>query len=90
MADALEEKGRDFTSPKFGKTKLEAVFGPEEIAFVAKNFPHSVDIQSILSLASGQSCLVETGASFLETKSLILKFISLPNSSIKNGYICLQ
>ena len=74
MADALEEKDRDFTSPKFGKTKLEAVFGPEEIAFVAKNFPQSIDIQSILSLASGQSCMLESGSSFVGTKSLIIKF----------------
>ena len=34
--------------------------------------------------------MAETGSSFIGTKSLIIKFSCLPNSSIKNGYICLQ
>ena len=90
MAYALEEKNRHFGSSTCRKTTLKAVFGPEETAFVAKNFPDSIDIQGILSLASGQSCMLESGSSFIGTKSLIIKFSCLPNSSIKNGYICLQ
>ena len=90
MAEKLEEEGRSFTSPTRGKTMQSMVFCTEEVEFVKKNFPHSIDIRGILSLASGQSCIAESGTSFRARKSLILKFISVPNPSIQSGYICLQ